>query len=408
MADIMGLDKFTKPKKKPSVRETLQNNQQAGITQQVATPEDTGVPSFTSPAISIPGPKDIQKRKEERKLVEQITQAPQFSRPEDFDRVLGQIGQISSDISPEKRKAFEERRNKITQAKDIAQKQFEETKDTNQWLRVAETLGHALTQLGAGAYGLKHNVDMSGIKFDKTDWSKNLDRAERELDRKLGLAKEEERAAEKAEGALERKLSEDTNFRKRAILQNYIAEQQAYKQQVLQTQRLVEQAKKDSKGMSAEEKARQRAAQKELSNIIRKQEQKVKLLDKAYGESQAASEGEKGASLDKVAKTLGGEQGAQFRQEVQTPVSIFGVELWKSANEEEAPKIVKGYLDQAKAALEDLKRTSREVSGISSPSQPQAGQLSPQLSGQDKQALDWANANPTDPRAKTIKQRLGR
>jgi len=30
-----------------------------------------------------------------------------------------------------------------------------------------------------------------------------------------------------------------------------------------------------------------------------------------------------------------------------------------------------------------------------------------ELSGQDQQALTWANSNPTDPRAAQIKQRLG-
>jgi hypothetical protein len=30
-----------------------------------------------------------------------------------------------------------------------------------------------------------------------------------------------------------------------------------------------------------------------------------------------------------------------------------------------------------------------------------------QLSGADKQALDWANANPSDPRAAAIKKKLG-
>jgi len=34
---------------------------------------------------------------------------------------------------------------------------------------------------------------------------------------------------------------------------------------------------------------------------------------------------------------------------------------------------------------------------------PKAKELTPQ----DKQALDWANANPTDPRAVQIKQKLG-
>lgn len=36
------------------------------------------------------------------------------------------------------------------------------------------------------------------------------------------------------------------------------------------------------------------------------------------------------------------------------------------------------------------------------------GQLVPQLSPEDEEALKWANANPNDPRASAIKQRLGR
>jgi len=35
------------------------------------------------------------------------------------------------------------------------------------------------------------------------------------------------------------------------------------------------------------------------------------------------------------------------------------------------------------------------------------GQKPKELSAQDKQALDWANSNPTDPRAVQIKQKLG-
>ncbi len=363
----MGLDKFMQPKKKKSVRDTLQNEQQPGMTQQIAGAPDTVVPSFVTPPEQIkaqpgvPGPAQIKKRTQERAKVEQIAKAPELKKPQDFDKVMKQIDNISVGMSPEQKKIFEERRDKIQQAKDAAQKQFEETKDTNQWLQVAETIGQALVQLGAGAYGLKHNIDMSGLRFNKTDWSKNIDRAERELDRKLGLAAEEERKLGKVETALERKLAEDTNFRKRAILQNFMAEQQAYKEQTIQAQRLAELAKREEKLMSGAEKEKRRDAKKELASIIRKQEQKIKILDKAYGEAQAVKEGEKNSSLEKVSKILGGEHGAMFREDVKTPVSIFGIELWKSSDSEEAPKVVKGYLDQAKAALQELKQKARGV-----------------------------------------------
>jgi len=38
---------------------------------------------------------------------------------------------------------------------------------------------------------------------------------------------------------------------------------------------------------------------------------------------------------------------------------------------------------------------------------PKGGATSNKLSGDDQAALDWANSNPTDPRAKKIKERLG-
>jgi hypothetical protein len=34
--------------------------------------------------------------------------------------------------------------------------------------------------------------------------------------------------------------------------------------------------------------------------------------------------------------------------------------------------------------------------------------VQPELSGKDKQALDWAKANPNDPRSAKILQKLGR
>lgn len=399
---VSGLEKLKQQPKKKSLRDNLQLERSPEVT---PAEVPSFVPTTVQPVAGVPGPEEIKKRTQERTQVQQIAKAPTLKKPQDFDIVMKQIEGISSGMSPEQKKVFDDRRGKIQEAKEAAQKQFEETKNTNQWLEVAETLGQALVQLGAGAYGLKHNVDMSGLKFQKNDWSKNIDRAERELERKLGRAVAEEREVGKAESGIERKLSENANFRKRAILQNFMAEQQAYKQQTLQAQRLAAQIQKEreNKSISPEDKSAKRAAEKELAQMIKKQEQKVKLLDKAYGEAQAVKEGEKGAGLEKVAKILGGEQGAQFREDIKTPVSIFGIELWKSSDEDEAPKVVKGYLDQAKAALEELKSSTKGlISGkVSKPSQPK------QFTDQDRQALEWANANPEDPRAKEIKKRLG-
>lgn len=88
-------------------------------------------------------------------------------------------------------------KKEIEQAYKDAKAQYEKDKDENKWLQVAETLGQAMVQLGAGAYGLKHGVDMSGIKFNKTDWSKNLDNSLNEL--KLAAAKRDKDLADLAD-----------------------------------------------------------------------------------------------------------------------------------------------------------------------------------------------------------------
>lgn len=56
----------------------------------------------------------------------------------------------------------------------------------------------------------------------------------------------------------------------------------------------------------------------------------------------------------------------------------------------------KETLDKAKSTVSDIE------------SRMEAGAGSSSLSTEDQQALDWANSNPEDPRAKQIKERLGR
>jgi hypothetical protein len=78
------------------------------------------------------------------------------------------------------------------------------------------------------------------------------------------------------------------------------------------------------------------------------------------------------------------------------------------------PRSAKGVITP-KSALDtqasELDRIMGGVAETSSQLKPRgAGQSAPKaksLSGQDRQALDWANANPNDPRAAKIRQKLG-
>lgn len=68
-----------------------------------------------------------------------------------------------------------------------------------------ERVSHALAQLGASIYGMKHGVDTSGIKFERTDW----DSRRKELDglmqtRTDALARSEDRTFRTEEAGKER------------------------------------------------------------------------------------------------------------------------------------------------------------------------------------------------------------
>lgn len=58
------------------------------------------------------------------------------------------------------------------------------------------------------------------------------------------------------------------------------------------------------------------------------------------------------------------------------------------------------------AAWEDVMERAARTAGVNYPRSSGASSA-PALTGEDKAAMDWANANPKDPRAAKIKQRLG-
>lgn len=352
-----------KPTKSPGLRDTLQINQQPGISPQVST--DSGIPSFVPTETKKPKPVAAPGNKD-KQAAETISKK-KFETPKDFAEALEQISAIQSGMSPEQRKIFDEKRQKIEGIKQAAEDQFKKDRNTSRWLQVAETLGQALVQLGAGAYGLKHNVDLSGIKFNKNNWAQNIEEAERELDRKLRSADIKEKAVEREETALEKKLAADANFRKRAILQNFMAEQRAANSRILKAMDIKDKA-------SAGNKDAQRLAMKEVDENIDKVEAKIKMLQKASAMAQGAKEGAKGASLDKVAQMMGGELGEQFRKDSKTPATIWGYELWRSMDEDEAIKVVNGYLKKEKEELKKYQQMRRDlVSGEPTKKEEQQG-----------------------------------
>ena len=71
---------------------------------------------------------------------------------------------------------------------------YREAQRRNEWLEVAERIGHALSQFFAAKQGLRTGVDaMSGLKFDKVDWARKQDQLLNDLKMELGLADDAEK-----------------------------------------------------------------------------------------------------------------------------------------------------------------------------------------------------------------------
>jgi hypothetical protein len=107
---------------------------------------------------------------------------------------------------------------------------FAEGKKSLENRELAERVGHALAQLGAGLHGLQTGTDMSGLKFQKSDWDKKMDNLIsefRERNRKAEVqAKKDEKAKAKqekadatAKGKTEKATEESVKQKKKEVAQ---------------------------------------------------------------------------------------------------------------------------------------------------------------------------------------------
>ena len=106
---------------------------------------------------------------------------------------------------------------------DEVQDWYDDMKDRLGKAELAETVGHAIAQLGAGWVGLNTGRDMTGLKFNKTNWDKKMDTAFAEFKHKRArIDKQEQRnaaAVAESKRAEERDLGrEDTaKYRKAGL-----------------------------------------------------------------------------------------------------------------------------------------------------------------------------------------------
>ena len=81
------------------------------------------------------------------------------------------------DLAKERNIVTDEFLNEIASAKEV----YNKTKDEVARKRLWEGIAASLANIAAGLYGMQTGVDLSGVKFEPSDWSEDLQQAQNEL-----------------------------------------------------------------------------------------------------------------------------------------------------------------------------------------------------------------------------------
>jgi hypothetical protein len=139
----------------------------------------------------------------------------------------------------------------VTDAENTAKELYESRANRAEWLSVADRIGSALVKYNAAKQGLKHGVDMSGIKLENTnDWDKSIDRYGRDLDRDLKSSNQRRDALLEDRKNRRKEADEKDSQEERLLRDKYDFAKTKYSQAVSeqgQDKRSIKQAEKEKK-----------------------------------------------------------------------------------------------------------------------------------------------------------------
>jgi hypothetical protein len=154
----------------------------------------------------------------------------QLKSPETFKQALDQSVGIPADLSPIRKKVYDERHAELDSLMKTVKENASTKENRTEWMEVAELLGQSLIQMATAKKGLQTGVDtVTGLKFKPTDWANKYDRIQTELKTKLAPLVDEKRNVLR-----EQEREEDSSARERsriaqAILQKYYEDVRAGK-----------------------------------------------------------------------------------------------------------------------------------------------------------------------------------
>ena len=109
-------------------------------------------------------------------------------KPEAVDQNLANLEKALDNLKGTGELTTKEKDEWKAQIQDIRERARAKAGDI-QNAELAERLGHALSKMFAAMHGLRTGTDMSGVKFEKTDWNARMKTAMSFMDEELGAAK---------------------------------------------------------------------------------------------------------------------------------------------------------------------------------------------------------------------------
>ncbi len=321
---------------------------------------------------------------------------PKDVDPDKLEDVLDRVNaRIKNDTAAVKA-AFAPEFNKLADLQDAYRKEYNATQDKVQLQELAEKMGHALAQLGAGYQGLKTGIDMTtGLKFDKTDWNKRMELAQEKLRTDLADLRSQRQSLK------EQQRSETAGI-ERGGEREVTAKTRAFDTQ----QQIAAKAQEGSLDRASRERIAKMSADSreqvaELRGGLVGQAKANAKTDKEQQEAQAAVSG----------IMTGWEAMANGETKKERDAGAAMVSKWKP--------VAGKYIDantilqaekQARGSLFSSGEEDRAAAGATLTGALQSKQAPKQPAAQpnaaDQQAMDWLKANPNDPNAAGVRAKL--
>lgn len=204
---------------------------------------------------------------------------PQIPEPESLDSLMKKINGMTVGMSADQKELFKKQFDDLEELKNKVTGEYKKEKDNLAMAELVTDVANSLTQLFAGAYGLKHGVDMSGLKFKQTDWSAKLDSAKEDLNKRLAdISKGEESLSKQQSDILERQ-EKDKDFKAKLMIKEWMQQKRDYNKSLMQLDKLNKQAAMAKQKKDPNAKGYERAALEAEKNLISPLQRDVALIE---------------------------------------------------------------------------------------------------------------------------------